>query len=33
MKSVKVDAFVKTVSILFSSYMLVLMAVIIILHK
>jgi len=33
MKAVKVDAFVKTVSILFSSYMIVLMAVIIILHK
>jgi hypothetical protein len=33
MKALKVDSFVKTVSILFSSYMLVLMALIIILHK
>lgn len=33
MKTQKIDSFVKTVSILFSGYMLILMAVIIILNK
>jgi len=33
MRTLKIDSFVKTVSILFSGYMIVLMAVIIILHK
>ena len=33
MKTLKIDSFVKTVSILFTSYMLVLMTVIVILHK
>ena len=33
MKALKIDSFVKTVSLLFSSYMIILMAIIIILHK
>ena len=33
MKALKIDSFVKTVSIFFSAYMLILMTLIIILHK
>jgi len=33
MKALKIESFVKTVSIIFSGYMLILMALIIILHK
>jgi len=33
MKALKIESFIKTVSLLFSGYMLILVAVIIILHK